>query len=70
VFSPVTHPSQYRPAARDGGLPALFWIHGGMPLHGAGDEYDGSLIARTDDIIVVVSINYRLGAFGFWTCLA
>jgi carboxylesterase type B len=64
VFSPVTYPLRYRPAARDGGLPVLFWIHGGMLLHGAGDEYDGSLIARTDDIIVV-SINYRLGAFGF-----
>ena len=70
MFSPVTHPSQYRPAARDGGAAGAVLDPRRMPLHGAGDEYDGSLIARTDDIIVVVSINYRLGAFGFWTCLA
>ena len=33
-------------------------------LNGAGDQHDGSLIVNTDHIIVV-SINYRLGVFGF-----
>ena len=39
-------------------------IHGGSLLNGSGDQHDGSLIVRTDHIIVV-SINYRLGVFGF-----
>jgi carboxylesterase type B len=46
------------------GLPVLFMIHGGGLTTGAGDQHDGSLIVRTDHIIVV-SINYRLGPFGF-----
>ncbi|GAA0986146.1 MULTISPECIES: carboxylesterase/lipase family protein [Streptomyces violaceusniger group] len=45
-------------------LPVLFWIHGGGFMSGGGDLYDGSLLARTNDI-VVVTINYRLGVFGF-----
>lgn len=52
------------PGYRSGGLPVLFWLHGGMLLHGAGDLYDGSLLARADHIIVV-TVNYRLGVFGF-----
>jgi para-nitrobenzyl esterase len=47
-----------------GGLPVLVMIHGGGLTTGAGDQHDGSLIVTTDHIIVV-SINYRLGPFGF-----
>src|SRR5690348_58920 len=47
-----------------GGLPVLVMIHGGGLNTGAGDQHDGSLIVTTDHIIVV-SINYRLGPFGF-----
>src|SRR5690242_6162506 len=47
-----------------GGLPVLVMIHGGGLTTGAGDQHDGSLIVNTDGIIVV-SINYRLGPFGF-----
>jgi para-nitrobenzyl esterase len=53
--------------SRDGGrgrLPVLVMIHGGGLTTGAGDQHDGSLIVTTDHIIVV-SINYRLGPFGF-----
>ena len=39
-------------------------IHGGGLVNGSGDQHDGSLIVNTDHI-VVVSINYRLGVFGF-----
>jgi para-nitrobenzyl esterase len=46
------------------GLPVLVMIHGGGLTTGAGDQHDGSLIVTTDHIIVV-SINYRLGPFGF-----
>jgi para-nitrobenzyl esterase len=46
--------------------PVLFWIHGGAFIIGAGRESIlefGTLPRRGD--IVLVSINYRLGAFGF-----
>jgi para-nitrobenzyl esterase len=52
------------PPGRDRGLPVLVMIHGGGLTTGAGDQHDGSLIVNTDHI-VVVSINYRLGPFGF-----
>ena len=56
----------FRPAgARRGAkLPVLFWIHGGGLTNGSGDQHDGTLMAHENDI-VVVSINYRLGVFGF-----
>lgn len=49
--------------ARD--LPVLVWIHGGSLIWGAGSEpmYDGAALARRG--AVVVSINYRLGIFGY-----
>ncbi len=55
----------WTPAADDAKRPVLFWIHGGGFLTGAGTIpwYDGSSFARRD--VVVVSINYRLGALGF-----
>jgi para-nitrobenzyl esterase len=46
--------------------PVLFWIHGGAFVIGSGCEFfldNGTLPKRGD--IVLVSINYRLGAFGF-----
>ncbi len=46
--------------------PVLFWIHGGAFIIGSGCESFlefGTLPRRGD--IVLVSINYRLGAFGF-----
>ncbi len=46
------------------GLPVLFWIHGGGLTTGTGNQHDGTLMATTNHIIVV-SINYRLGIFGF-----
>ncbi|GGF95701.1 carboxylic ester hydrolase [Rhodococcoides trifolii] len=45
--------------------PVLVWIHGGAFVNGNGaiPTYDGAAFAR--DGIVLVSINYRLGAEGF-----
>jgi para-nitrobenzyl esterase len=45
--------------------PVLFWIHGGAFTTGSGGEamYDGAKLAARG--IVVVSINYRLGVFGW-----
>jgi para-nitrobenzyl esterase len=46
--------------------PILFWIHGGAFIIGSGCEafLDIGTLPRRGDI-VLVSINYRLGAFGF-----
>ncbi len=45
--------------------PVLVWIHGGSLLGGAGSEamYDGARFAARG--LIVVSINYRLGALGY-----
>jgi para-nitrobenzyl esterase len=44
----------------------LVWIHGGAFAIGSGSQalYDGAPLARRGDV-VVVTINYRLGALGF-----
>ena len=54
------------PGADGAGRAVLVWIHGGDFKNGTGATpwYDGSNFAGNGDI-VVVSINYRLGAFGF-----
>ena len=54
------------PAADGARRPVLFWIHGGGYRTGQGaiPWYNGARFARNGDV-VVVSINYRLGAFGF-----
>ncbi len=54
----------YTPAAEGSGRPVLFWIHGGSYINGSGNAYDGTSFATAGDM-VVVTINYRLGAFGF-----
>lgn len=46
--------------------PVMVWIHGGAYVVGStrNTGYDGSRLAARGDV-VVVSINYRLGAWGF-----
>jgi len=45
-------------------LPVFFWIHGGALVSGTGAQYDPSVMVSDNDIIVV-TINYRLGALGW-----
>jgi para-nitrobenzyl esterase len=45
-------------------LPVMVWIHGGGFIGGSGQDFDASALA-TNDNVVVVTINYRLGYFGF-----
>ncbi len=47
-------------------LPVMFWIHGGGNTSGLKDLYDFSKMVQKYDVIVV-SINYRLGPFGWFT---
>ena len=47
-------------------LPVMVWIHGGGFTRGSGSSasYDGENLARKG--VVVVTMNYRLGVFGFF----
>jgi para-nitrobenzyl esterase len=47
-------------------LPVMVWIHGGSWTRGTGanDWYQGSALAERG--VVVVTLNYRLGPFGFF----
>ncbi len=46
-------------------LPVMVWLHGGAFILGSGGDkyYDGAAIAAAG--VVVVTLNYRLGLFGF-----
>ena len=46
-------------------LPIALWIHGGAFLNGYGSEieFDGEAFAKRG--VILVTINYRLGVFGF-----
>lgn len=48
-------------------LPVMVWIHGGGNTEGAASApaYDGENLAKKG--VVVVSFNYRLGVFGFFS---
>jgi para-nitrobenzyl esterase len=54
-------PANHPPAKK---VPVMFWIHGGGNVEGAAQNNPmGPLLARKG--VVLVSINYRLGALGF-----
>ncbi len=55
----------WSPANAAGPLPVMVWIHGGGNASGAGSKryFDGKAFAR--DGVVLVTLNYRLGALGF-----
>lgn len=52
------------PAAGEAELPVMVWIHGGSFINGSGGIYDSRWLAKRGDMIVV-TVNYRLGATGF-----
>ncbi|KAF7424798.1 hypothetical protein PC9H_010109 [Pleurotus ostreatus] len=59
VFIPRDRP-------RNKKLPVIAWIHGGGYSLGNASSYDGTkLIRESNDAVIVVSIQYRLGIFGF-----
>lgn len=48
-------------------LPVMMWIHGGSNTWGRAEQYDGSALAARFKVVVVV-VQYRLGALG-WMAL-
>ena len=52
-------------AARGKPLPVFFWIHGGGLFVGSANDYNPLPLAQIGEA-VVVTVNYRLGAFGFF----
>lgn len=56
----------WTPDLGDSNLPVFVWIHGGAFYGGSSTEavYNGASFARSG--VVCVTINYRLGAQGFW----
>ncbi|KAJ1530522.1 hypothetical protein ONE63_005412 [Megalurothrips usitatus] len=59
VYTPQSPEGKSRPR------PVMFWIHGGAFLFGDGDQDAYGPDYFVDSGVVVVSVNYRLGAFGF-----
>ncbi|WP_236703866.1 carboxylesterase/lipase family protein [Lentzea aerocolonigenes] len=45
--------------------PVMVWIHGGGFTAGAASQYDARWLATKNDA-VIVTVNYRLGVFGFF----
>jgi para-nitrobenzyl esterase len=61
----VWAPSDAKPVKKAGGLPVMVWIYGGGFTTGGTSEnrQDGQFLAHRG--VIVVSMNYRLGIFGF-----
>ncbi|TDC02092.1 carboxylesterase [Nonomuraea longispora] len=59
LFLNVTAPA--KPSRKK--LPVMVWMHGGGYTTGSGGDYGARRMADQGDV-VVVTINYRLGAFG------
>ena len=57
VWTPEMHPANR--------LPVLVWVHGGGNVEGSG-EWPPLGVPLAERGIVVVSLNYRLGVFGFY----
>jgi para-nitrobenzyl esterase len=54
----------HTPARSTKALPVMVWFHGGGYTGGQGADYDARPLVRDHDLIAV-TVNYRLGVFGF-----
>ncbi|RZS39103.1 para-nitrobenzyl esterase [Herbihabitans rhizosphaerae] len=61
LYLEVTRPSTRAAEPK----PVVVWVHGGGFYMGAGSNYDAQRMAARGDV-VVVTLNYRLGVFGFF----
>ncbi len=53
----------FTPSGSSASLPVMVWIHGGALVAGESNDYDPTALVK--DGVIVVTINYRLGALGF-----
>jgi para-nitrobenzyl esterase len=56
----------FRPTGDDGKrdtYPVMVWLHGGALHHGESNEFDPTRLVERG--VVVVTLNYRVGAYGF-----
>src|ERR1700688_1819047 len=55
----------FRPFETEDPLPVMIWIHGGSFVAGTASDplFDGAKLAQAG--VVVITLNYRLGAFGW-----
>lgn len=68
VFAPASHVAQDAYVDRDtlaGDRPVMIWFPGGGLFAGESNDYDASKLADQGNT-VIVTINYRLGALGFF----
>jgi len=65
LYLNVYTPSQRKNSHKHHGLPVMIWIHGGSLVTGGGGFYDPTRIIEQSGVIVV-TINYRVGLFGFF----
>jgi len=69
LFLNVFTPQLGRGDRQSKGLPVFVWIHGGGDVDGESNDYDASKLATGGPLgtpTVVVTMNYRLGLFGFF----
>ena len=65
LYLDVYAPPMTEEAAANAKLPIMMWIHGGSNTWGRAEQYDGSALAARFKVVVVV-VQYRLGALGWF----
>ncbi|WP_339831895.1 carboxylesterase family protein [Paenibacillus sp. FSL R7-0272] len=55
----------WRPNTTSTKLPVMVFLHGGGNMTGSGKDFQGEQLARNTNSIII-SVNYRLGALGFF----
>lgn len=65
LYLDVYAPPMTADAAAKAKLPIMMWIHGGSNTWGRAEQYDGSALAARFKVVVVV-VQYRLGALGWF----
>ena len=65
LYVNVYSPKLSRSDSTERSLPVMVWIHGGGNTVGHGAFVDGGVLAARENV-VVVTINYRLGPFGWF----
>jgi para-nitrobenzyl esterase len=64
VYTPASPPAGASPTARSGHLPVMVWFYGGGYFEGSASGYDPTPLV-TGGNVIVVTVNYRVGPFGF-----